>query len=242
MLFQEQLGQHETTRFSAVFVENQDSFGAVMIDATNSNPHELDREPDVMARSRVELAVRTLLNFPTARTCDMLMTGIHHIYDVWLSPTMIQQCLKQVWTEYASELGELRTRESVWRVANDLFLNHKRPHSTPDCDLSSNSDHASWMNWFGGPHLRWEMIGILFSWAGIAFRCKQEWDPIFDLPEQHGRNRNTAAEKMRECAAACIRLCEGNFEISDTMVICMKNSTRLQSIIISDESESQIFG
>jgi hypothetical protein len=34
--FQEQLGQHETTRFSAVFVENQDSFGAVMIDATNS--------------------------------------------------------------------------------------------------------------------------------------------------------------------------------------------------------------
>ncbi|OQE27975.1 hypothetical protein PENFLA_c005G04232 [Penicillium flavigenum] len=237
MLFQEQLGQHETTRFSAVFVENQDSFGAVMLDATNSNLHELDREPDVMARSRVELAVRTLLNFPTARTCDMLMTGIHHIYDVWLSPTMIQQCLKQVWTEYASELGELRTRESVWKVANDLFLNHKRPHSTPDCDLSSNSDHASWMNWFGGPHLRWEMIGILFSWAGIAFRSKQEWDPVFDLPEQHGRNRNTAAEKMRECAAACIRLCEGNFEISDTMVICMKNSTRLQSIIISDESD-----
>jgi hypothetical protein len=242
MLFQEQLGQHETTRFSAVFVENQDSFGAVMLDATNSNPHELDREPDVVARSRVELAVRTLLNFPTARTWDMLMTGIHHIYDVWLSPTMIQQCLKQVWTEYASELGELRTRESVWRVANDLFLNHKRPHSTPDCDISSNSDHVSWMNWFGGPHLRWEMIGILFSWAGIAFRCKQEWDPVFDLPEQHRRNRNTAAEKMRECAAACIRLCEGNFEISDTMVICMKNSTRLQSIIISDESESQASG
>ncbi|CAI7600045.1 unnamed protein product [Penicillium discolor] len=237
MLFQEQLGQHETTRFSAVFVENQDSFGAVMADATNSNYHELGREPDVMARSRVDLAVRTLLNFPSVRTCDMLLTGIHHIYDVWLSPTMIQQCLKQVWTEYASELGEPRTRESVLRVANDLFINHKRPHSTPDCDYAGNSDHASWINWFGGPHLRWEMIGILFSWAGIAFRCKQEWDPVFDLPEQHGRNRNTAAEKMRECAAACVRLCEGNFEISDTMVICMKNSTRLQSIIISDESD-----
>ncbi|KGO68392.1 hypothetical protein PITC_070170 [Penicillium italicum] len=236
MLFQEHLGQHETTRFSAVFVENQDSFGAVMLDA-NSDHHELGREPEVMARPRVELAAQTLLNFPTARTCEMLMTGIHHIYDVWLSPTMIQQCLKQVWTEYGSELGEPRTRESVLRMVNDLFENHKRPHSTPDCDAQSNSDHASWMNWFGGPHLRWEMIGILFSWAGIAFRCKQEWDPVFDLPEQYGRNRNTAAEKMRECAAACVRLCEGNFEISDTMVICMKNSTRLQSILISDESD-----
>ncbi|CAI7641217.1 unnamed protein product [Penicillium glandicola] len=237
MLFQEELGQHETTRFSAVFVENQDSFGAVMLDATNSNHHEIGREPDVTARSRVELAVRTLLNFPTARTCDMLMTEIHHIYDVWLSPTMIQQCLKQVWTEYSRELGELRTRESVSRVANDIFLNHKRSQSTPDCDVASSSEHASWINWFGGPVLRWEMIGILFSWAGIAFRCKQEWDPIFDLPEQYGRNRNTAADKMRECAAACVRLCEENFEISDIMVICMKNSTRLQAIIISDESD-----
>jgi hypothetical protein len=76
----------------------------------------------------------------------------------------------------------------------------------------------------------------------LGWNCIQmqtEWDPVFDLPEQHGRNRNTAAEKMRECAAACVRLCEGNFEINDTMVICMKNSTRLQSIIISDESELQ---
>ncbi|KAJ5502105.1 FAD dependent oxidoreductase superfamily [Penicillium fimorum] len=237
MLFQEELGHHETTRFSAVFVENQDSFGAVMLDATNSNHHESSPESDVTARSRVELAVRTLLNFPTARTFEMLMTEIHHIYDVWLSPTMIQQCLKQVWTEYPSELGELRTRESALRVANDLFLNHTQPRPIPDYDDASNPDHASWMNWFGGPNLRWEMIGILFSWAGIAFRCKQEWDTVFDLPEQHGRNRNTAAERMRECAAACIKLCEGNFEISDIMVICMKNSTRLESILISDESD-----
>jgi hypothetical protein len=88
-------------------------------------------------------------------------------------------------------------------------------------------------------YLRWEMIGILFSWAGIAFRCKQEWDPVFELVEQHGRDRNTAADQMRECAAACVRLCEENFELSDIMVICMKNSSRLQSIIINDESKSQ---
>ncbi|KAJ5300953.1 uncharacterized protein N7443_005955 [Penicillium atrosanguineum] len=236
MPFREELGRHETTRFSAIFLENMDSLGPVMLKTMKSN-HALDQEPDVTAWPHLELAVRTLLNFPTARTCDMLMTGIHQIHDVWLSPTMIRQCLNQVWTEYDSELGERRTRESVLKVANDIFLNHKKPQVTPKYDAESSFDRDSWINWFGGPYLRWEMIGILFSWAGIAFRCKQEWDPVFDLAEQHGRNRNTAADRMRECAAACIRLCEDNFELNDIMVICMKNSSRLQSIIISDESD-----
>ncbi|KAJ6058170.1 uncharacterized protein N7446_007753 [Penicillium canescens] len=236
MLFREEPGRHETTRFSAVFFENQDSLGPVILGATRSSDTQ-DRETDVTARPRLELAVRTLLNFPTARTCDMLMTGIHQMYDVWLSPTMIQQCLDQVWTVYGSELGEHRTRDSVLKMANDIFLNHKRPQSTPGYNADSGFDRVDWMNWFGGSYLRWEMIGILFSWAGIAFRCKQEWDPVFELVEQHGRDRNTAADRMRECAAACVRLCEENFELSDIMVICMKNSSRLQSIIINDESD-----
>jgi hypothetical protein len=124
-------------------------------------------------------------------------------------------------------------------MANVIFDTYTRPQSTPQCDADGNFGGDNWINWFGGLDLRWEMIGILFSWAGIAFSYKQEWDPVFDLVEQHGRNRNTAADMMRECAAACMRMCDENFELSDTMVICMKSSSRLQSIIISDESKSQ---
>ncbi|KAJ5757561.1 uncharacterized protein N7511_006255 [Penicillium nucicola] len=232
----EELGEHETTRFSAVFLENMNSLGPVVLETTKFS-HALDREPGVATSTHLELAVRTLLNFPTARTCDILMEGIDQVYDVWLSPTHIRHCLNQVWTEYGAELGEHRTRESVLKMANDLFLNHTKPQSTPQCDIDCEYDRVEWANWFGGPDLRWEMLGILFSWFGIAFRCKQEWDPVFDLAEQHGRNRNTAADRMRECAAACMRMCEENFETSDIMVICMKNSSRLQSIIISDESD-----
>ena len=236
-LFQKEAGQHETTRFSAVFFENQDSLGPLILDATKAS-HEPGREPDLTPWPREELAINTLLNFPTASTCDILLKDIHRIYDVWISPTMIQQCLNQVWSEYGHCLDERRTRESVLRMANDLFLNDRNPHSMTNCDSDSGFGRTSWMNWFAGPQLRWEMIGILFSWAGIAFRHRQEWDPIFNLPEQQGRNRNSAAAKMRECAAACLKLCEDHFQISDLMVICMKNSTKLQSIIISDESET----
>ncbi|KAF5015070.1 hypothetical protein F66182_13725 [Fusarium sp. NRRL 66182] len=119
-------------------------------------------------------------------------------------------------------------------MASDLFLNDKKPRATPE---NNDFDRAGWMNWFSGPLLRWEMVGILFSWAGMAFRHRQEWDSVFDLPEQQGRDRNSAAERMRECASACVRLCDDHSEISDIMVICMKNSVKLQSTIISDESE-----
>lgn len=239
-LFQKGIAQHETTRYSAVFFENQDSFGPVIDDVTSSSSYQEPGQELDDRRSeywpRMDLAVNTLLNFPTARTCERLVQGIHYIYDVWVSPTMIQQCLDQVWREYGNCLGENRTRESVSRMAHDLFLNDKRPRATPDNDF----DGAGWMNWFAGPWLRWEMIGILFSWAGMAFRHRQEWDSVFDLPEQQGRNRNSAAERMRECASACVKLCEDNFEVSDIMVICMKNSIKLQSIIISDESKLRL--
>ncbi|KAJ5692887.1 hypothetical protein N7462_002310 [Penicillium macrosclerotiorum] len=234
-LFRKEMGHNETTRFSAVFLENKDSFGPVILDATSSN-EMLEHEPNVTS-PRLELAVRTLLNFPTARTCDMLLTSIHNIYDPWVSPTMIKQCLDQIWIEYGRDLEGRRTHESVLRMANDLLINDKKLNPISENDSDGSFEPSGWMNWFSGPYLRWEMIGIIFSWAGMAFRHRQEWDPVFDLPEQHGRNRNTAAENMRECTAACLKLCQENLEISDLLVICMKNSSRLQSIIISDESD-----
>ncbi|EED23993.1 FAD dependent oxidoreductase superfamily [Talaromyces stipitatus ATCC 10500] len=235
-LFQKEVDRHQTTRFSAVFFENQESFIPVIRNVTNSNC-ETGREPDMTAGSRMELAINTLMTFPTARTCDMLMTGLHHIYDIWLSPTMIQQCLEQVWREYRNCLGVHRTRESVSKMANDLFLNDKKLHPISSENSDASFDRAGWVNWFSGTYLRWEMIGILFSWAGIAFKHKPEWDSVFKLPEQQTRNCNAAADKMRECANACVRLCEYRFEVSDIMVICMKNSSKLQSLIINDESD-----
>ncbi|KAJ6172197.1 FAD dependent oxidoreductase superfamily [Penicillium chermesinum] len=235
-LFRKKAGQHETTRYSAVFSENQDSFGPAITDTAISHESPY-RDNESTAWPRMELALSTLLHFPTARTCDMLVTGLHHIHDVWVSPTMIQSCLEQVWTEYADCLGESRTRESLMRMAKDLFLNDESSPPSGNHESEDIFNPPGWMNWFGGPSLRWEMLGILFSWAGMAFKHKQEWDPVFDLPEQQGRNRHTAADKMRECAAACVKLSEDYFEISDTMVICLKNSTKLQSMIISDESD-----
>ncbi|KAL4937907.1 hypothetical protein BDV06DRAFT_65449 [Aspergillus oleicola] len=81
-LFQKQAVEHETTRFSVVFFENQDSLGPVIHDITNFN-HEPNQEIDATTSSHMDLAINTLLNFPTIRTCEKLIAGIHDIHDVW---------------------------------------------------------------------------------------------------------------------------------------------------------------
>ncbi|KAL5318186.1 hypothetical protein ACEPPN_013245 [Leptodophora sp. 'Broadleaf-Isolate-01'] len=228
-----------TTRYSAVFSENQASFGqaigAATEDPTLRATFVSPKGPGFdMSNSQRELAIVTLLDFPTLRTCEILMENISSFHDVWISPMTIRQCLNQLWNDFGHCLGNDRSRDSVLDLANELIENSKT--SLPHPDQGAGSD-TSWINWFGGPRLRWEMIGILFTWAGMAFKHKQDWDPIFELPEQQGRNRNTSAEKMRVSAKACLQLCEDYSEINEVIVVLMKNFAKLHSQIISDESD-----
>ncbi|KAL5328584.1 hypothetical protein ACEPPN_002083 [Leptodophora sp. 'Broadleaf-Isolate-01'] len=185
-----------------------------------------------------ELAIETLLSFPSRRTSEVLLQDIDFIHDVWISPTMIRRCLNQVWGQYGKNLHD-HSRESAWEIAKDLHENGKHP--VPSAEPEKDS---GWVNWFSGPNLRWEMIGILFSWAGMAFKRKQEWDHIFGLPEQEQRDRRTTADRMRECALACLKFSQEFPEINDIKLCLMKNTVKLQSIIFSDEylCEEDVYG
>jgi len=234
-LFHKQGASYGPTRFSAVFSENQTTFASAIQDVIEPPAGSLISSPtqgvDAKSEPLKELAIETLLSFPSLRTCEALLQDIDFIHDVWVSPTMVRHCLGQVWSQYGEKLHD-RSRDSVWAIAKDFHENGKHP--VPSADVEREFD---WMNWFSGPNLRWEMIGILFVWAGMAFKRKQEWDPLFALPEQQGRDRQTTADRMRECVLACLKFSQDFSEISDINVCLMKNSVKLQSIIISDECE-----
>ncbi|CZR67120.1 uncharacterized protein PAC_17019 [Phialocephala subalpina] len=239
-LFQKEGVPYGTTRFSAVFSENQATFGPAIDDiddsgvrGSSSGSNQPNRRVDVKP-SRRELAIDTLLKFPTLRVCEILIERLPYMLDVWQSPVMIRRCLRQIWNDYGRYLGDNRSRESVSLMADEIFDNGQQP--LPDQDYGTR-DHTLCLNWFGGPRLRWEMIGIVFSWAGMIFKQMQEWDQIFELPELQGKNRKTSAEAMRECAVACLQLCDDFSEINDIIVILMKNTGKLHSVIISDESD-----
>ncbi|KAG4443943.1 hypothetical protein IFR05_000583 [Cadophora sp. M221] len=239
-LFHKQGASYGPTHLSAVFSENQNTFASAIQDVVEPSARSMISSPnqgvDAQAEPLKELAIETLLSFPSRRTCEALLQDIGFIHDVWISPTMIRRCLSQVWGQYGENLHG-HSRESVWEIAKDLHENGKHPVPSVEAEKESK-----WANWFSGPNLRWEMIGIIFSWAGMAFKRKQDWDHIFSLPEQQERDRRTTADKMRECALACLKFSQEFPEISDIKVCLMKNTVKLQSIIFSDECDQLRIG
>ncbi|KAL3426846.1 fungal specific transcription factor [Phlyctema vagabunda] len=237
-IFQKPGTPYGTTRFSAVFSENQASFGSAMSEVARD---ELESQSKAAAmsegrineereRTRMELAISTLMYFPSEQASVALRKAAPFSSDVWLSMAMLQSCEAQIWSDYGIHLGPQRCRASLAQMSRDLLANTRKPLQI--------SESSHWRNWFSGPLLRWEMIGLVFAWVGFSFKHLQDWDPIFELPELKGRaNRNAAADKMRECADACLQLCEVTGELNELMLVLMKNSWKLQSNIVSDESD-----
>lgn len=218
---------YATTSFSAVFHENQAQIGA---DLLNVEDEVLGTESTgVDDPARVKLAIHTLNDFPTHRTCESLLSAFSTLHDVWISPKMIRHCLKSVWSTFGDSLKGSRSDQGLSSMAYSLFSNGENP-PVPDED-------QPWVNWFAGSALRWEMIGILFTFFGMTMMRLQDWDPIFQLPEQRGRSRKSASRRMRECADACLNLRNSDYPVNDVTVILWKNSGKLFSQVAGDESD-----
>lgn len=227
-----------TTEFNATFEENDASFGAefsYLPDAVEEarpihQPFAVDSSHvDVPVRpDSLKLGVDILSRFPSSRTCKALLRALGPYDDLWTSPKQIRHCLTTFWDSYGAKMQGAPRQEDFERIATDLCRNNTHDlHITEDCE---------WFHWFGGPDLRWEMIGILIAFFGLAFYCSQEWDHVFKLPEQQGRNRNSAALFMKNCAEDCLKMCTQT-NTNDIVVVLVKNIGRLESVLIGDDSE-----
>ncbi|CZT06289.1 uncharacterized protein RAG0_12070 [Rhynchosporium agropyri] len=181
---------HGTARFRAVFSENQATVVPTVGDEEPKSKIGLKGRAVEVGNAKWEIALDTLLYFPTNRTCQMLLENLNTLHDVWISRTIIRHCLNQLWNDFGHRLRENRSRDTVFELANEMFENSQHP--IPSSDPEEASD-TSWVNWFAGPRLRWEIIGILFAWSGMAFKHEQDWSPVFDLPKQQGPDRNASA-------------------------------------------------
>lgn len=226
-LFRRSGPTYATTSFSAVFQENQAQIGVDLLDVKDDGLNT--REEVYNDPVRMKLAIKTLQGFPTYETCERLLLSTRVLHDVWLSPTMIQHCLQSVWSTFGSSLKGPMSDRKLSNMAYELFKNGKSA-AHPD-------DDQPWVNWFGGLSLRWEMIGILFSFFGLSMMCLQDWDPIFNVREERENTRKSAAHRMKQCADACLKLRNTDHPTNDIIVILFKNIGKLYSQIEGDECE-----
>jgi hypothetical protein len=161
----------------------------------------------------------------------MLLSSFDSIHETSLNPVIIRHCIASLWSKFEVELSGPREEEPMARIADVLFENEETP-------LAPSPDNPTeWMNTFTGPNIRFEMMGMLFCFFGIGFMTLQDWDPVFKMPENDGRDRKQTAWRMKECAGVCMKMCDDsetvNFLVT-ALILCLK---RLETGCTGDDSK-----
>jgi hypothetical protein len=113
---------------------------------------------------------------------------------------LVKHTITTLWSTFGEQLAVPRTSEKLTLIAETLFKNEEKPlPPAPD-------DGMEWLNTFTGPNLRFEMLGMLFCFFGMAYHSLLDGDPRFNIPENHGRDRKQSSWRMKECADICLKM------------------------------------
>ncbi|KAL6720316.1 hypothetical protein ACLMJK_002237 [Lecanora helva] len=234
------MGHLGPTSYSAVLRENNlgDSTEDFTHHTTNSILQEYDiakpssnERCDLEAQEHVDQGVRILNRFPDKALCRRLIDRYFHVCDVILPEQIVDHVHTSIWSthhEVLSAPNETR-HEKLLMMSRALCKTAMKP-------LSPSSNNKEWIESFSGKNLRWEILGNLFALFGLSAMSMSDWDPLFcstagDAPSHSKRQYGGA---MRECAEACLALCNDVDAVNEFVVSLMAAIYSLQSIYEGD--------
>ncbi|CZS88139.1 uncharacterized protein RCO7_01105 [Rhynchosporium graminicola] len=192
---------------------------------------------------REKQTLNALWNLPSKETCEALLTLPQPLSCPSLNFNMMQHCVTTLWSAFESELAAPRSEKpaldwsengeeppALLAISDAMFANEEAP-LLPDPD-----DGVAWLNNFTGPNIRFEMMGMLFCFFGLAYLATQDWDPILKHPDNHGRNRKQAAWRMKECANVCLTMCDYSETVNYLVTALILNIKRLETGCTGDET------
>jgi len=143
----------------------------------------------------------------------------------------MKHCITKLWETFEDELAVPRSAEPLTRIAEVLFENEGVPLGRdPD-------DGIEWLNTFTGSNIRFEMVGMLFCLFGLSYLALQDWDPLFNVPENLGRDRKQTAWRMKECAEICFRMCDFSETVNYLVTALLLSLKRLETGCTGDDSK-----
>jgi hypothetical protein len=241
MVFRRSARYYGPTSFAAIFSEHQAKLDEDLLDiGEDIRKHPgawpfgvplLGRERPNGPTARTKQIVKALLNIPSREICEMLLSNFDSIRESHMSPVIVRYCMKTLWSAFEAELNRPREDEPMARIADVLFENEETPL------VPSPDNPTEWMNTFTGPNIRFEMIGILFCFFGLGFLTLQDWDPIFKVPENDGRDRKQTAWRMKECAGVCLKMCDDSETVNYLVTALILSLKRLETGCTGDDSK-----
>lgn len=229
------------TSYSAIFRENklgetQEDFSTQSTSVLNeyevAKPVAPEHENvDLESQYHIDQGIRILHRYPDRIICDRLLDRYFVVCDVMLPEPTIRYCHESIWSTYGNYLREPRTNERLSVMSRELCKNATSP-------LPASSNTKEWTESFSGHRLRWEIVGNLFTIFGISVMTVADWDPLFATNKDGDKwNKRQSGESSRECAEACLALCNDIDSVNDFVISLMSAAYALQSWYEGDTSQ-----
>jgi hypothetical protein len=228
------------TSFSAIFSEHQAKVHGELLDmGEDKRKHPgnwvfgeplLGRERPNGPTARESRTVKALCNIPAKEICEALLQPVAKLRDNTLDMRLIGYCNASIWANFSESLAEPRSAPLLTIMSDVLFKNEEAPlPPSPD-------DAIEWLSTFTGMNLRFEMMGLMFCFYGMGYLALQDWDPLFSVAENKGRDRKQTAWRMKECADVCLDMCDCSETVNYLVAALILNLKRLETACTGDES------
>jgi hypothetical protein len=104
-------------------------------------------------------------------------------------------------------------------------------------ELHDEEDPVKWFAAFSGSSLRWEALGILFTYWSFGALASAEGDSIFTSACKRPKGRVQMMIEMKECAASCIALSSHVDHGNSLLVYLLYKHSLLETMVSGDASE-----
>lgn len=194
-------------------------------------PPLIDMDGSNSPTARRNLVLQVLENIPSAEVCFGLLNKYKNIH-ISMIDVLVRHVVETLWKTFGGHLASPRSPEKVAAIADVLFANAQIPYPATAPD-----DGMDWLDTFMGPNLRFESLGLFFCFLGMSYQALPKWDDLLKDQESPHRDSKQAIWRMKECADACLKMCQvnsDNNEISLALQVC---SAILEGLCTGEESK-----
>lgn len=177
-----------------------------------------------LTAQKLEKCVYVLKRMPPGEDGEDLFGQHTNPNDGWIR-LAARHLIMSIYQVYGRQLGRERSRLKLEELAQTICVNTAKTFNEDEPDAQA------WLSSFSGKNLRWDAIGICFTyWAFACISNKAH------RPEQFGPD--LLKEQMmayKECVELCIELCNDVAPTSLLLYLVYKHCI-LQSIVTGDAS------
>lgn len=224
------------TSFSAVFNDHRDNFEPVPSTNTQilvqtpitAQPHHSATTKPVINPDLIILGMKVLMQIPNEAVCEILFSRHINPNDGWIRLAG-ERLSSSIWPIF----GRVLAKRDAQEIEALVQLICENTNSEP----RDEDDPAKWFESFSGLNIRWEALGILFTYWSFGAVSSTDNDSIFSPANGNGKERRDVMVELKECAASCIAFCSRTDHGNPLLVYLLYKHSLLETMISGDASE-----